>query len=711
MLERSRGRSCLRIIVFTGLKDCTSSLWRSRSSQSHGDGQNVAPFDTISFNMAWVRTLFCGCQDRLTIIYSSIILASMIIMSPFCAAATDAVDNATADYRALMAFKSSSDVAELLGTWNGQDPCEGRWYGVICRNGRVTNLVLQNLKLAGKIDSLTALDHLRVLSLKQNSLNNSLPDMSNWKHLKLLYLSQNQISGAIPDSISALSHLSKLDLSQNILSGNITPAFNSLSNLQTFRLENNNFSGSIPNLTLPKLQVFNVSDNRLTGSIPASLSSFPFSSFQGNIALCGKPFLPCHTRQPSAPDAVNPTVVPSTPSSKPSSHNVSKGSSKLSTGAVIAIVVGDFSVLIVISGFCVLYCWKRISQAPKGKHAKRSESGMFVFSSGQHPATVTNPERGKLVFMDGKKQFDLEDLLRASAEMLGKGSLGTAYKAVLEDGSVVAVKRLKDISTAGRREFEQHMEFVGRLRHLNLVALRAYYYAKEEKLLVYDYMPNGSLFSLLHGNRGPGRTPLDWTTRLKIALGAARGLAFLHQECGSHKMPHGNLKSSNILLDKDGNACISDFGLIMMANSTVLSSTSAGYRAPEHAGAKKVSQRADAYSFGVLLLEILTGKVPSQSPREGDGIDLPNWVQSVVREEWTVEVFDSELMRYKNIEEEMVAMLQIAMACVSQSAELRPRISQVVKMIEDIGPGQSPQRDDSFDSRSLSPSLSEGASH
>lgn len=121
-------------------------------------------------------------------------------------------------------------------------------------------------------------------------------------------------------------------------------------------------------------------------------------------------------------------------------------------------------------------------------------------SSLTHPTPIVEVEKGKLVFLDRKKQFELEDLLRASAEMLGKGSFGTAYKAVLEDGTAVVVKRLKDANGASRKEFEQHMDLIGRLRHPNVVCLRAYFYAREEKLLVYDYLPCGNLFSLLHGN-------------------------------------------------------------------------------------------------------------------------------------------------------------------------------------------------------------------
>jgi serine/threonine protein kinase len=192
---------------------------------------------------------------------------------------------------------------------------------------------------------------------------------------------------------------------------------------------------------------------------------------------------------------------------------------------------------------------------------------------------------------------------------------------------------------------------------------------------------------------------------MKIALGAVRGLTFIHHSCKSPKLAHGNIKSSNVLLDKSGNACISDFGLAVLISPASAASRAAGYRAPEQAETRRISQKADVYSFGVLLLEILTGKAPVQLHAPDESIDLPKWVQSVVREEWTAEVFDLELMRYKNIEEEMVGMLQIAMVCVSVPPEQRPKMSHVVKMIEEIRGEQSPMHE-SFDSLSQSPSVS-----
>ncbi|KAK8514378.1 hypothetical protein V6N12_009084 [Hibiscus sabdariffa] len=204
---------------------------------------------------------------------------------------------------------------------------------------------------------------------------------------------------------------------------------------------------------------------------------------------------------------------------------------------------------------------------------------------------VQEAEKNKLFFFEGcSYNFDLEDLWKASTEILGKGSYGTTYKAALEEGTQVVVKRLKEVAV-GKREFEQQMEvmeMVGR-QHPNVLLIRGYYYSKNEKLIVYNYMPAGSLFSLLHviGNRtSAGRIPTDWDSRMKIALGTARGIEHIHAE-GSGKCIHGNIKSSNILL--------------------------------KPIEALEVTQKSDVYSFGVLLLEMLTAKSPLQ-PSGCDGV-------------------------------------------------------------------------------------------
>lgn len=486
-----------------------------------------------------------------------------------------------------------------------------------------------------------------------------------------------------------------------------------MTHLLTLRLEQNGFSGSISGLNLPDIQDFNVSNNKLGGEIPRSLSRFPKLAFSGNQALCGPPLLQCKevAGDPTRPgngaiasplgSGPSPTtdVVSSSPSTVPSKivpTAAKKSGARMSLWAIIAIIVGDVLVLALITLLLYCYFWRKRgdSYSEKSKNSAISKGEKIVYSTSPYGnGSGSGFERpGRMVFFEGAKRFELEDLLRASAEMLGKGVFGTAYKAVLDDGSVVGVKRLKEVQVAGKKEFEQQMEVLGRLRHPNLVGLKAHYFARDEKLLVFDFMPNGNLFWLLHGNRGPGRTPLDWTTRLKIAAGAARGVAFIHNSCKALKLVHGNIKSTNVLIDKAGNACVSDFGLCSFAPSSAPDPKSNGYRAPESLDGRRLTQKADVYSFGVLLLELLTGKCPSAVEESvpygtasvGGMVDLPRWVQSVVREEWTAEVFDLELMRYKDIEEEMVGLLQIAMACTSATPDQRPKMAQVVKMIEEI---------------------------
>ncbi|XP_010916433.1 probable leucine-rich repeat receptor-like protein kinase At1g68400 [Elaeis guineensis] len=635
------------------------------------------------------------------------------------------------DLSTLLAFRALSDPAQKLASWNRSEPAPcSTWLGVSCAQGRVTRLVLEGLALSSPdaLQALTRLDQLRVLSLKSNRLSGAVPDFSPLPALKLLFLSHNNLSGPIPPSISSLSRLYRLDLSHNSLSGSVPASLNRLSRLLTLRLDSNRLSGPISGLALPNLQDLNVSSNMLSGAIPPSLAAFPAAAFAGNPALCGTPLASCRdavsdpsrpTDNSSAAAPVPPAaaVVASSPSSKPEvappseRHHPTPG--RMSRVAVVAIVVGDFAVLVIVSGLLFCYFWRKFAR----KNPSRLHEGeKIVYSSSPYAsqgggATGTAGggfERGRMVFLDDAKRFELEDLLRASAEMLGKGGYGTAYKAVLDDGSIVAVKRLRDVQVAGKREFEHHMEALGRLRHPNLVPLKAYYSARDEKLLVYEYMPNGSLYSLLHGNRGPGRTPLDWTTRMRIAAGAARGLAFIHHASKAPKLAHGNIKSSNILIDKTGNARLADFGLALLGPAAA--ARYGGYRSPEAPADGRrpwSSQRADVYAFGVVLLELLTGKPAADGG--GGVIDLPRWVQSVVREEWTAEVFDLELMRYKGIEEELVGTLQIAMGCTATSPDQRPRIGHVVKMIEEIRGEVSPSLE-SFDSVSDSPSASEDAS-
>ncbi|KAJ6294950.1 hypothetical protein OIU76_022938 [Salix suchowensis] len=176
------------------------------------------------------------------------------------------------------------------------------------------------------------------------------------------------------------------------------------------------------------------------------------------------------------------------------------------------------------------------------------------------------------------------------------------------------------------------MIVAGNIRHANVCPLRAYYYSKDERLMVYDFYEEGSVSSILHGKRGEVQTPIDWETRLKIAIGAARGIAHIHTQNGG-KLVHGNIKSSNIFLNSQGYGCVSDIGLAsLMSPMPPPIMRAAGYRAPEVTDSRKAAHASDVYSYGVLLLELLTGKSPMHATGGDEVVHLVRWVNSVSRD-------------------------------------------------------------------------------
>ncbi|KAK1325350.1 Inactive leucine-rich repeat receptor-like serine/threonine-protein kinase [Acorus calamus] len=529
------------------------------------------------------------------------------------------------DLETLLSLKASIDPSDVLPWRTNISLCS--WRGVKqCSpdSTRVTKLVLEHLNLTGTIRPhlISGLDQLRVLSFKDNSISGDLPDLSGLINLKSLFLSDNLFSGEIPSGLSRLHRLK----ANNRISGRIPPELVSLPRLRVLYLQNNRLTGGVPAFNQSGLEYFNVSGNSLSGEIPAtrSLLRFNFSSFSDNQGLCGDAFgIRC-----SAPSI--------TPSSSPPSKPKNKAKKLIIISAVS--IAGGLLIFSACFVFLLMKCRDRTRTVGLDNKERTAEmEGPSVEEVETKGGLAWEGEElGSLVFCGAAEQmYSLEELLKASAETLGRGTVGSTYKAVLESGFIVTVKRLKDSLYPSIDEFRRHMEVIGRLRHHNLVPLRAFFQAKEERLLVYDYFPNGSLFSLIHGSRpSGGGKPLHWTSCMKIAEDVATGLLFIHQMTPG--LMHGNLKSSNILLGSDFESCLTDYGLVPFFRPPNFDdspgnggASSLFYRAPESRSPRKAfTQLSDVYSFGVLLLELLTGRTPFQDLVEEHGSDIPKWVKS-----------------------------------------------------------------------------------
>lgn len=298
--------------------------------------------------------------------------------------------------------------------------------------------------------------------------------------------------------------------------------------------------------------------------------------------------------------------------------------------------------------------------------------------------------------------------------LLGEGGFGCVYKGVLADGREVAVKQLKIGGSQGEREFKAEVEIISRVHHRHLVTLVGYCISEQHRLLVYDYVPNNTLHYHLHA---PGRPVMTWETRVKVAAGAARGIAYLHEDCHP-RIIHRDIKSSNILLDNSFEALVADFGLAKIAQELDLNTHVStrvmgtfGYMAPEYATSGKLSEKADVYSYGVILLELITGRKPVDMSQPLGDESLVEWAKPLLSQAIENEEFGEIVDRRLGdnfIAPEMFRMVEAAAACVRHSAAKRPKMSQVVRALDtleeasDITNGMRPGQSQVYDSRQQS---------
>ncbi|KAK2995214.1 hypothetical protein RJ640_006953 [Escallonia rubra] len=597
---------------------------------------------------------------------------------------------------ALLAFKSKADLHDKLPFSPNTSSSYCKWQGVECQHGKVVRFVLQGLNLSGVFapNTLTRLDQLRVLSLQNNSLTGAIPDLSGLDNLKAVFLDHNSFAGSFPPSVTSLHRLKTLDLSYNNLTGSLPVSLTNLDRLYYLRLDSNRFNGSIPPLNQSSLRVFNVSRNNLTGAVPATptLRRFGTTSYSWNPGLCGEVIRQqCNSTLPFFGPSITPPPPPPPPTISASQQLQGVELTRARTSQVkhrrTALIIGFSAGFFVLIGSVLCFMMtmkkqkKRLAPAAASDYAAAAEAAdLMRIEQNELEEKVKRVQgmqmagkSGNLVFCAGESQlYTLDQLMRASAELLGRGTIGSTYKAVLDNRLIVCVKRLdagKLAVETSKEVFERHMDSVGGLRHPNLVPLRAYFQAGDERLLVYDYQANGSLFSLIHGTKSARAKPLHWTSCLKIAEDVAQGLSYIHQ---AWRLVHGNLKSSNVLLGSDFEACLTDYCLSVFANpSNDDDPNSAAYKAPEIRKLNhQATSKSDVYSFGILLLELLTGKPPSQHPYLVPD-DLINWVRSARDEDG-------------GDDNRLVMLLEVAIGCSATSPEQRPTMWQVLKMIQEI---------------------------
>ncbi|KAA8529944.1 hypothetical protein F0562_034452 [Nyssa sinensis] len=546
-------------------------------------------------------------------------------------------------------------------------------------------LDLSNNSFTGEIPkSLTGLKSLifRNISLEEPSLDLDFPFFMKrntsagvlqynqiWSFPPTLDLSNNFLTGPIWPDFGNLKKIHTLDLKCNNLSGSIPSSWSGMTSIETLDLSHNNLSGTIPPslVNLSFLSMFNVAYNQLYGIIPngGQFLTFPNSSFEGNQGLCGEHASPCPVKDPVY---------------RESSRKSKREKCTTIIGMAVGIGLGT-AFFLALMFLIVLRASSRREIDREKEEVDSIEKDLEELGS-----------RLVVLFQnkENNKELSLDYLLKSTndfdqANIIGCGGFGLVYKTALPDGRKVAIKRLSGECDM-EREFQAEVEALSRAQHPNLVLLQGYCKYKNDRLLIYSYMENGSLDYWLH-EKVDGPASLDWDTRLQIAQGAARGLAYLHQSC-EPRILHRDIKSSNILLDDNFEAHLADFGLarLILPYDTHVTTDlvgTLGYIPPEYGQASVATYKGDVYSFGVVLLELLTGKRPMDMCMPKGSRDLIPWVIQMKIEKRESEVFDPFIYD-KQHNKELLRVLEIACLCLSEIPKVRPCTQQLVSWLDDI---------------------------
>ncbi|KAJ7963564.1 putative Receptor protein kinase [Quillaja saponaria] len=554
---------------------------------------------------------------------------------------------------------------------------------------------ISNNHLVGEIPSmLSGCQNLEFLDLHSNGLTGPVPDTLP-KSLQLIDFSYNKLTGALTHRIGSSTDLTKLNLGNNQFSGTIPAEILSCSKLQLLDLGSNSFSGEIPKELglIPSLEIaLNLSYNQLSGEIPSQFSGLSklgvldlshnklsgnlntlanlqnlvslnvsFNDFSGEL-----PNTPFFQKLPLSDLAANQGLYISGALETPTDKMSPKGHVRSAMNLVMSILLSVSAVLVLLTIYILV----------RSRMADRS-----LIQDDNWETTLYQ-----------KLEFSIDDIVRnlTSANVIGTGSSGVVYRVTIPNGQTLAVKKMWSTEESGA--FSSEIQTLGSIRHKNIIRLLGWGSNRNLKLLFYDYLPNGSLSSLLHG---AGKGGAEWEARYDVVLGVAHALAYLHHDCVPPIL-HGDVKAMNVLLGPGCEPYLADFGLARIVNSNGEDDVSKpsqrphlagsyGYMAPEHASMQRINEKSDVYSFGVVLLEILTGRHPLDPTLPG-GAHLVQWVRNHLASKGDpIDILDSKLRgRADPTMHEMLQTLAVSFLCVSTRADDRPMMKDVVAMLKEI---------------------------
>ncbi|XP_042485817.1 protein STRUBBELIG-RECEPTOR FAMILY 8-like isoform X2 [Macadamia integrifolia] len=651
---------------------------------------------------------------------------AIFVTLPIVLAATDA-----SDVQALQVLYSSLNSPSQLTGWksNGGDPCGESWKGVTCEGSGVVAVVVPGLGLSGTMGyMLSDLLSLRTLDLSDNNIHDSIPyqlppnltslnlasnnfsgnlpySISNMIALNYLNLSHNSISQSMGDIFAKLQGLSVLDLSFNNLSGDLPNSFSSLSNLSTLYMQNNQLTGSVNILVDLPLTNLNIADNHFSGWIPRELISIPNFIYGGNSFDNGPaPPPPPYSSPPPRRSHNNSNHSgPGTPATQGQSSHPDSGNKKndLNTGTIVGIILGSvFAVLCLL--LAIVFCLRK---GKVGKHGS-ARASIGTPSAGTDKDLKPSPpeklmgERVPGSSGSGKRakspittatSYAIASLQTATNSfsqecLIGEGSLGRVYRGEFPNGKVLAIKKIDNAALSLQEEdnFPEAVLNMSRLRHQNITTLVGYCAEHGQRLLVYEYIGNGTLHDMLHFSEDSSKT-LSWNGRVRVALGTARALEYLHEVC-LPSVVHRNLKSANILLDEELNPHLSDCGLAALTPNTERQIStqmigSFGYSAPEFAMSGIYTVKSDVYSFGVVMLELLTGRKPLDSSRVRSEQSLVRWATPQLHDIDALAKMVDPVLNGMYPAKSLSRFADIIALCVQPEPEFRPPMSEVVQAL------------------------------